>query len=966
MSTQNDDVTNLGNSAKGASDEVTKLTQMLAVLSGKSFVDLQDKINRNVKSQSEYLAKSKKTYEETKNQIESFKNKIKSVGVTSDELEQELSDLRAQIARTTDAEVKAQLMKAKSDLELKHAGNQTIKTIQETTGKVIGIGLAGAVTSMTSALKSAAAGGTAMDVAASYMSAQLDVTNQQVQATAGGLQQLGGAMAGAGGRIGLLGIAATVAGGALGFLSNQITELAKAGIGFLLAQTNKMIGGFQEMSRVGAVYSGGMIEMTNTALSAGMTIDQFSKTVEGSRRELSNLGMGLNEASKKMANVMDVKSPGGKKLQEGMYALGMSAEEQGAAVAQSMALMAGPSGKLKASNAEVQAQTAEYAKNLKIISNITGEDAKAKMEKLRQDNDTLAFNSYLNSLSETERKKQVEAMNAMSAEDARAFREKKVYGTVVSADLNAMRATNSGIRKAQDQMFEASEKGTLTVEGVAKTYQTFQAEALASANEGGKSFGLAMGGIAQDLAKSTNSTVQYMIKFADAQKGLATIANTQNKGTQVPGADLMKANQDFAVALQEIAIPHIKDFAANLGSVIDMIKKAVKEVDSVGSGGTDFFSKAKELALAVLPQLATLVGVHYAGEYLKGKINKPSTSEVKPAIEKVTPATGKKFDISELPGIKQAEGSMNNASTGANKLGQGMESAGKSAIDSSAKLNNASTGANKLGQGMESAGKSAIDSSAKLNNMGSKINDFGKGLDSTGSKFGKLGKWADTMSSQINNIPGLKQAGGATSEIGAGATKLGGLGKFGGKLAKGATGGLGGLLGGLALDYGSEKAEQAGMHKTAAGLSIGSSALSGAGTGAMIGSIIGPLGTAIGAGVGAAAGGAYGLYKNWGTLMGKTPTPGTDAANAMKPESDPAALSDMAVSSNASVEIGKQTYDKIVEMVANQKSLADALGKDALTGIADASNKLAGEMKNLTSYTKEVRDNMAKLLQVSR
>ncbi len=55
MSTQNDDVTNLGNSAKGASDEVTKLTQMLAVLSGKSFVDLQDKINRNVKSQSELL-----------------------------------------------------------------------------------------------------------------------------------------------------------------------------------------------------------------------------------------------------------------------------------------------------------------------------------------------------------------------------------------------------------------------------------------------------------------------------------------------------------------------------------------------------------------------------------------------------------------------------------------------------------------------------------------------------------------------------------------------------------------------------------------------------------------------------------------------------------------------------------------------------------------------------------------------
>ena len=572
------------------------------------------------------LTKTKKSFDELISDVNTLKEKIKTTGVTSGELEEDLESLRYQVARTADADKKAQLIQAKSELESLNAKNKLITGFQDATGKILGIGLAGAVSSMTSALKAAASGGNALEIAAGYQSAQLDITNQKFQAGAGALTDFGRATAGAGGFVGGLGIAATIAGGALGFVSNQITELAKSGIGFLLSQTNKMITGFQDMSRVGAVFSDGMMGMTNAASMAGMTVDQFSKVVDASRKDLSSMGMGLSEASRRMASVFS--GPAGKKMQDGMYALGMTAEEQGQALAQTMAIMAGPSGKLKASNAEVQAQTAEYAKNLKIISNITGEDAKAKMEKLRQDNDTLAFNGYLNTLNGTQRKKTVEAMNAMSAEDARAFREKKVYGTVVSADLNAMRATNSGIRKAQDDMFAAADRGTLSVEGVAKTYETFQAEALAAANEGGKSFGLAMSGIGQDLAKTTNSTVQYMIKFSNAQKGIAEIAESQNKGVGQSGADLMKANQDFAKSMQDIAIPHIKDFGAALQSTISMIKGAVVEADKALSGKMsmgDYASKAMEMGVALLPTIATLVATQYGGKFLQSRINSPAS-----------------------------------------------------------------------------------------------------------------------------------------------------------------------------------------------------------------------------------------------------------------------------------------------------------------------------------------------------
>ena len=787
------------------------------------------------------LTKTKKSFDELISGVNTLKEKIKTTGVTSGELEEDLESLRYQVARTTDADKKAQLIKAKSELESLNAQNKLITGLQDATGKILGIGLAGAVSSMTSALKAAASGGNALEIAAGYQSAQLDITNQKFQAGAGALTDFGKATAGAGGFVGQLGIAATIAGGALGFVSNQITELAKSGIGFLLAQTNKMITGFQDMSRVGAVFSDGMMGITNTASMAGMTVDQFSKVVDASRKDLSSMGMGLSEASRRMASVFS--GPAGKKMQDGMYALGMTAEEQGQALAQTMAIMAGPSGKLKASNAEVQAQTAEYAKNLKIISNITGEDAKAKMEKLRQDNDTLAFNGYLNTLNDTQRKKTVEAMNAMSAEDARAFREKKVYNTVVSADLNAMRATNSGIRKAQDDMFEAADRGTLSVEGVAKTYETFQAEALAAANEGGKSFGLAMSGIGQDLAKTTNSTVQYMIKFSNAQKGIAEIAESQNKGVGQSGADLMKANQDFAKSMQDIAIPHIKDFGDALQSTISMIKGSVVEADKALSGKMtmgDYASKAMEMGKALLPTIVSVVATHYAGEYLKSRINSPASGATE--------------------------------STGSSLLGSAINS-----LESGA---TASTGSSKLG-----------------------------GMGRIGSTLVKAG-------------PGLLKGGA-----------------------------------GLAVGYGADMAQSALASSGHEKLGAGAGILGDAAQGALMGSMIGPIGTVLGG----LAGAAIGTYKNWDTLTGKTATPATAAAASMNPTS--------ASMSNTTPE-GKpesdRMYDKIVELATSSKAVADALSKDVLADMAKANQKMADAQRDLANYSKDMRDTLNKLLQVSR
>jgi hypothetical protein len=75
-------------------------------------------------------------------------------------------------------------------------------------------------------------------------------------------------------------------------------------------------------------------------------------------------------------------------------------------------------------------------------------------------------------------------------------------------------------------------------------------------------------------------------------------------------------------------------------------------------------------------------------------------------------------------------------------------------------------------------------------------------------------------------------------------------------------GGAGSILGGLALSYGADAAEQAGYTKTSGALSTGSYALTGAGTGAMFGGPVGAL-------IGGLIGGGIGLYQNWDKITGK-------------------------------------------------------------------------------------------------
>lgn len=150
---------------------------------------------------------------------------------------------------------------------------------------------------------------------------------------------------------------------------------------------------------------------------------------------------------------------------------------------------------------------------------------------------------------------------------------------------------------------------------------------------------------------------------------------------------------------------------------------------------------------------------------------------------------------------------------------------------------------------------------------------------------------------------------------------------LGGKLlrfGRGLAGGLGGLLGGLALDYGADKATEAGYVKTGAGLNTASYAATGAGFGATLGSVVPGLGTLAGGAIGGLLGGAYGLYQNWDTLTGS----GDDAKELAETQKTNTEKQSTAA---AEIEAASENFTKTVDDFAlvNKNSFDQTLGADS-------------------------------------
>lgn len=186
------------------------------------------------------------------------------------------------------------------------------------------------------------------------------------------------------------GLAAAV--GALGTLGHKIVDFASeifSTVNVVLEKEfQKRATQLFEFMKLGGSFAGGMTEMGQLANQSGVGINTFTKAVVAARPYITDMGLTVGTATrllaKNMAALGVTVGKGGKTVRDELLALGYSYEEQGSIMAQYMAQLKTTGVNLQAmAPAQLAKLTGEYARHLKVLTDITGQNAQQLMDQAR-------------------------------------------------------------------------------------------------------------------------------------------------------------------------------------------------------------------------------------------------------------------------------------------------------------------------------------------------------------------------------------------------------------------------------------------------------------------------------------------------------------------------------------------------------------------------------------------------------
>jgi hypothetical protein len=171
-----------------------------------------------------------------------------------------------------------------------------------------------------------------------------------------------------------------------GMVTKKNAELQAKANEIMAEGAQQLLDGYKSMTKSGANFASGIDELAAQSHRAGLTVKQMSEVVQQNQELLAKSGLGITGGIKKLADVGQAMT---KQQLESLRRLGYNTEEIYGISSQVIA-DAGRLGK-QLDAKEVASLTQKYARDLKIIADITGEDAKKKMDEQRKQMENLAF-----------------------------------------------------------------------------------------------------------------------------------------------------------------------------------------------------------------------------------------------------------------------------------------------------------------------------------------------------------------------------------------------------------------------------------------------------------------------------------------------------------------------------------------------------------------------------------------------
>ena len=372
-------------------------------------------------------------------------------------------------------------------------------------------------------------------------------------------------------------------------------------VGKELEKTQKA---FQEITATGAVFAGGMTEMRDRAAEAGLDIAQLSTVVKASREDMSMMGMGLGEATKRIAGVS--KELRNSELGIQLRKLGYSAEEQAELSAQVMANMNAAGDARVINEKYVAEQTAKYGKDLKILADVTGQDAKKVAEKARVDSLKAVLDAKLTDKQKEAYQGILRGISNYPSEIQEAILQKISGGPITNTSAILAMQNNAQLASSIDLYASTVKDGTLDTSQAQELALKETEKIGAAQKEANKK--------AQPLLDaslySQNETVKNYAKVAD---GLTIIAAKQKEGATKTAKDNADAQANNMKPL-DVAVAGLEENTQKLKAALG------KELTGAITGFAEASVKGMETLDAALAKF---------GVETKGGAARRSTTETK-------------------------------------------------------------------------------------------------------------------------------------------------------------------------------------------------------------------------------------------------------------------------------------------------------------------------------------------------
>jgi hypothetical protein len=270
---------------------------------------------------------------------------------------------------------------------------------------------------------------------------------------------------------------------------------------------------FDVLQKNGVLFGGGMLQMRETSGELRLNLNEFSKVVSHSRKELTDFGGSTVGGVKKLRNVglaLDQLATEGKDLRRNLLLSGISYEEQTEGMVQFMDMM-NKTGKLRGMTDKEIAETgAKYLITQKAIAAFTGEEAKQAQARAKQAAEQGAVRVKLEKMGGEAAQKFRLLSEQVGPDMTKALQQMLVTGgSVVDKNLNIMLANSPTRKKILDQVYADLNAGTISADETISRYQE-----LVKANaENLKAEG--------DSMAETFGTISALDKGMDAQTKMA-------------------------------------------------------------------------------------------------------------------------------------------------------------------------------------------------------------------------------------------------------------------------------------------------------------------------------------------------------------------------------------------------------------------------------------------------------------